>query len=177
MAQKTKYTVFSTKWGFFSFAATDEGLCHALLPLPKRSIARKTLLSAIENSIFDKNLLPSLQKKIAAYFDGTVVDFSDLRLNLTGLGSFATSSLTACRKIGYGQTVSYGQLAGLANYPRSARAVGTVLAKNPLPLIVPCHRIILSTGQIGGFSAAVGSETKLKLLRLEGYLAVGSSVT
>lgn len=175
MAQKIKYTVFSTKWGFFGFAATGEGICSALLPLPKRSVAMKRLLGTIENGVFDKNLLGRLQKKIVAYFDGSTIDFSEFRVDLGGSSSFAAACLTACRKISYGQTASYGQLASLANRPGAARAVGTVMAKNQLPLIVPCHRIILSTGQIGGFSAAAGPKIKLKLLRLEGYRAIGSS--
>jgi len=139
------------------------------LPLPKRSVARQILFGTIENGVFDNNLLGSLQKKIVAYFDGSTIDFSEFRTDLDGSSSFAAACLTACRKIGYGQTVSYGQLASLANRPRAARAVGTVLAKNKLPLIVPCHRIIRSTGQIGGFSAAAGPKTKLKLLQLEGH--------
>ena len=168
MAQKIKYTVFSTKWGFFGFAATGERICRTLLPLPERSVAGKILLGAIENAVFDKNLLGRLQKKIVAYFDGSTIDFSEFRIDLDGSSSFAAACLTACRKIGYGQTVSYGQLASLANCPGAARAVGTVMAKNKLPLIVPCHRIVRSNRQIGGFSGAAGPKTKLKLLRLEG---------
>ena len=176
MAQKIKYTVFSTKWGFFGFAVTGEGICCTLLPLPKRSDAMKILFGTIENGVFDKNLLCRLQNKIVAYFDGSTIDFREFRLDLDGSSSFAAACLTACRKIGYGQTVSYGQLASLANRPGAARAVGTIMAKNQLPLIVPCHRIIRSTGQIGGFSAAAGPKTKLKLLQLEGYRAIGGSV-
>ena len=176
MAQKIKYTVFSTKWGFFGFAATGEGICRAQLPLPKRSVVIKILLGAIENGVFDKNILGRLQKKIIAYFDGSSVDFSEFRVDLSGSSGFTAACLTACRKISYGQTVSYGQLASLANRPGAARAAGTVMAKNQLPLIIPCHRIIRSTGQIGGFSAAAGPKTKLKLLQLEGYRAIGGSV-
>ena len=176
MAQKIKYTVFSTKWGFFGFAATGEGICRTLLPLPKRSVAGKTLFDTIENGVFDKNLLSRLQKKIVAYFDGSTTNFSEFRVDLYGSSGFAAACLTACRKIGYGQTASYGQLASLAKRPGAARAVGTVMAKNRLPLIVPCHRIIRSTGQIGGFSVPEGPKTKLKLLQLEGYRAIGGSV-
>ena len=176
MAQKIKYTVFSTKWGFFGFAVTGEGICRTLLPRPKRSVAMKILLGTIKNGVFDKNLLGRLQKKIVAYFDGSTIDFSEFRADLDGSSSFAATCLTACRKIGYGQTVSYGQLASLANRPGAARAAGTIMAKNQLPLIVPCHRIIRSTGQIGGFSAVEGPKIKLKLLQLEGYRAIGGSV-
>jgi methylated-DNA-[protein]-cysteine S-methyltransferase len=169
MAQKIKYTVFSTRWGFFGFAATGEGICRTLLPLPKCSVATKILLSTVENAVFDKNLLGRLQKKVVAYFDGSTIDFSEFGIDLDGSSSFAATCLTACKKIGYGQTASYGQLASLANCPGAARAVGTVMANNKLPLIVPCHRIIRGNGQIGGFSGAEGPKTKLKLLQLEGY--------
>jgi methylated-DNA-[protein]-cysteine S-methyltransferase len=169
MAKKIKYTVFSTKWGFFGLSVTGKGICCTSLPLPKRSVARKILLGTIENAVFDKNLLGRLQKKVVAYFDGSMIDFSEFGIDLGGSSSFAASCLTACGKIGYGQTVPYGQLASLANCPGAARAVGTVMANNKLPLIVPCHRIIRGNGQIGGFSGAEGPKTKLKLLQLEGY--------
>jgi len=84
-----------------------------------------------------------------------------------GLGLFTRRVLTACRSIEFGRTVSYGRLAEMAGKPGSARAVGGVLAQNPLPLIIPCHRVICANGSLGGFSAMGGVRLKKRLLELE----------
>jgi methylated-DNA-[protein]-cysteine S-methyltransferase len=75
--------------------------------------------------------------------------------------------LQLARKIGYGRTVAYGELAARAGNSRAARAIGAVMASNPLPIIVPCHRVVASGGAIGGFSAPHGIELKKRLLEME----------
>ncbi len=72
------------------------------------------------------------------------------------------------RQVGYGETVSYGELAERSGSPRAARAVGTVMATNRIPLILPCHRVLGSAGRIGGFSAPQGIDLKRRMLDLEG---------
>jgi methylated-DNA-[protein]-cysteine S-methyltransferase len=84
-----------------------------------------------------------------------------------GISEFARDILTACQTAPYGQTMSYGQLANLAGHSNAARAVGNALSGNQIPLIIPCHRIIKANGQIGGFTAAGGSNTKQKMLDFE----------
>jgi len=133
--------------------------------LPSRSRAGP------DNPQFDKNLLKSLQKQIIAYFAGKL----PLRhpssvlcpLNLSGLTTFTRKVLIACSKIPPGQTVSYSQLAGMIGKPRASRAVGSALARNPIPPIIPCHRVIHSDGSLGNFSAPGGTNTKKKLIALE----------
>ena len=88
-------------------------------------------------------------------------------LKLDKLSPFAIQVLTACRDIKFGQTISYSGLAKKLGRPGTARAVGGALAKNPLPLIIPCHRVIHSDGKIGGFSTPGGTNLKAKLLELE----------
>ena len=75
--------------------------------------------------------------------------------------------MTACRDIKFGQTISYSGLAKRIGRAGSARAVGNALAKNPLPLIIPCHRVVRNDGKIGGFSAKGGITLKKKMLELE----------
>jgi len=122
----------------------------------------------LENCQFDRGLFGKLQEKIVAYFEGELVEFGqDVPVVLDGYSEFGCKVLETCRKIKYGETVSYGQLAKMAGRANAARAVGGILGKNRLPLIVPCHRVIRSDGGMGGFSAAGGVEVKEKMLEME----------
>ncbi len=103
-------------------------------------------------------------KKFAA---GQSVDLGAIPVDFSSFSSFQTKILQRCRKIPYGCVLSYGQLAKQANHPNAARAVGTAMKKNNVPLIVPCHRVVSSNG-IGGYSASAGIAVKRKLLTLEG---------
>jgi methylated-DNA-[protein]-cysteine S-methyltransferase len=103
------------------------------------------------------------------YSDGVKYDFAGLPLNLDSRTDFQLAVIAACRQIPHGQTVSYLELAKLAGFEGAARAVGSVMSRNAIPLIIPCHRVISSNG-LGGFSAAAGVTSKQRLLKLEGYL-------
>jgi O-6-methylguanine DNA methyltransferase len=182
MVKRAKYAIFKTRWGYFGLAADENGLFRTALPCPTRKITKSYLLNGLNDSQFDKNLLRSLQKQIIAYFEGKPVRF-DTPLVLDKLSSFTRKVLAACRKIPAGQTVSYSQLAGMIGNPKAGRAVGSALAKNPIPLIIPCHRVIHSDGSFGNFSSprhnglghpfreasltGGGTDTKKKLIALE----------
>ena len=162
-----KYTIFNTAWGYFGLVADKKGLCRTVLPCKNRKTVEKCLLVDVDNAQFDKNLLKPLQKQIIAYFEGKPAKF-DTPLVLDSLPTFTRKVLAACRKIPSGKTVSYSQLAGMIGKPRASRAVGSALARNPIPLIIPCHRVIHSDGSLGNFSAPGGTATKEMLLTLEG---------
>ena len=168
MQKVTKYTIFQTKWGYFGLAGTEYGLCRTQLPGLKPEKIKSLLLKNLPAAQFDKNFSKILQQQIIAYFEGDCVKFSrDIPLILDGFSSFGISILTTCREIETGQTITYGKLAKKAGRPNASRAVGSTLAKNPLPLIIPCHRIIRSDGKMGGFSAPGGITLKKKMLKLE----------
>ncbi|MHC4125741.1 MAG: methylated-DNA--[protein]-cysteine S-methyltransferase [Planctomycetota bacterium] len=167
MQKAIKYTIFETKWGYFGIVGTEYALCRTQLPGPKREKIKSLLLKNIPAAQFDKGFFRSLQEQITAYFEGACVDFRTVPVVLEGFSSFLSLVLTACKNVGFGRTVSYSGLARKLNRPAAARAVGGALAKNPLPLIIPCHRIICSDGKIGGFSAAGGTVLKAKLLKHE----------
>lgn len=168
MQKVTKYAIFQTKWGYFGLAGTQYGLCRTQLPGPNPEKIKIFLLKNIPDTQPDKTFRKILQQQIIAYFEGDYVQFSrDIPLILDGFSPFGTSVLKACREIKIGQTITYGQLAKKAGNPKASRAVGSVLAKNPLPLIIPCHRIIRSDGKMGGFSAPGGIAVKKNLLELE----------
>jgi methylated-DNA-[protein]-cysteine S-methyltransferase len=161
-----KYTIFNTTWGYFGLVADKKGAIRTILPCPNRKTVEKCLLAGLNNPQFDKNLLKPLQKQIIAYFAGKPARF-DASIVLDGLSPFARKVLDACRKIPASKTVSYSQLAGMIGKPRASRAVGSALARNPIPLIIPCHRVVHSDGSLGNFSAFGGTSTKKKLLALE----------
>ncbi len=168
MQKVTKYTIFQTKWGYFGLAGTENGLSRTQLPGSTPEKIKTRLLKNLPNPQYDKSFCKILQQQITNYFKGDCVKFSrDIPLILDGFTSFGKSVLTTCRKIEIGQTITYGQLAKKAGRPNASRAVGSVLANNPLPLIIPCHRIIRSDGKMGGFSAPGGIILKKKLLELE----------
>lgn len=168
MRKVIKYAIFKTKWGYFGLAGTEYALCRTQLPGPKSEKIKSLLLKYFRHPQLDKTFFKTLQEQIAAYFEGACVNFSrDIPLVIEGLSSFGISVLTTCRDIGFGQTITYGRLAKKSGRPDASRAVGSALAKNPLPLIIPCHRVIRSDGKLGGFSAPGGITLKEKMLELE----------
>lgn len=102
-------------------------------------------------------------RELAAYPDGGVLACP---VDLDGLPPFRRRALIALRKVGRGKTISYGALAARVGSPGAARAVGSACANNPVPLWVPCHRVLAGGGKLGGFSG--GLDVKRALLRLEG---------
>jgi O-6-methylguanine DNA methyltransferase len=171
MSQSLKYVVFKTRWGYFSLFGSEKGLVRSYLPVDDAQTAKKLLLDDTAKAESDTRFLAGLQKKIKAYFEGSYVDFADARLVLDGLSDFSGKVLTACKKVKYGQTISYWELAKLAGKPGASQAVGNILSRNRLPLIIPCHRIIRRDGNIGGFSAPGGVGLKEKMLELESSLS------
>lgn len=159
-----KYIIFRTKWGYFGLAGTKKGLLRTCLPTTYQK-AKSLLLNRLRVAEYDTAFFKELQKQITAYFDGSYVDFDKgIPIALNRLSSFARRVLKTCRDIPYGETITYGQLAQRAGRSGTARAVGSVMANNPLPLIIPCHRVICSNGKLGGFSAAGGLKLKKRLL-------------
>jgi methylated-DNA-[protein]-cysteine S-methyltransferase len=168
MEKPIKYTIFETKWGWFGLASTKNALLRTYLPMRNRKNLKEQLIRDNPPAEYRKELFEPLQRQIIAYFKGTYVNFSlDMPIELDGLSRFSCQVLTACRDIKFGYTTTYGALAKKIHRPGSARAVGQVMAHNRLPLIIPCHRVLRSDGQIGGFSAGGGTKLKQKMLEFE----------
>ena len=160
-----QYAVFDTAWGVFGFVAQDQRLVATFLPRARREILAAIRASWAE-AVETQRLLPRFQRDIVAYFEGKPVHFS-VDIDVSAMPPFHRLALEACRRIPYGRTASYGDLARAAGKLSAARAVGGAMAHNPLPLVVPCHRVLRSDGSIGGFSSPRGVAEKLRLLRLE----------
>ena len=107
-----------------------------------------------------------LAERFRAYFSGERVDFADVELDLEGSTPFQLAATEALRRIGYGETVTYGELAALAGHPGAQRAAGTFCAGNRFGLVVPCHRVVAASGP--GAYPTLGVAYKLRLLALEG---------
>jgi methylated-DNA-[protein]-cysteine S-methyltransferase len=116
--------------------------------------------------VWDQALLPDLQQQLIDYFEGQPVRFQ-APLDLTCLTVFQRRVLTACSRLDYGETTTYGELARRIGQPRAARAVGGALARNPIPIVIPCHRVLAGDGSLGGFTSEMGVDLKRDLLALE----------
>ena len=167
MPGNLKYVIFSTQWGYFGLLGTEKGLFRSCLPAADRRSVEKHLLLGTEKADYDKMLAAIVQERIIAYFNGSYVDFKDVKLDLENYSEFSRKILLLCKKIRQREMNSYSNLAKLAHIPKAARAVGNVLRRNPLPLIIPCHRVIRGDGKIGGFSASGGKNIKKRMLDLE----------
>ena len=107
------------------------------------------------------------RRELDEYFDGKRRGF-DLSLDLRGLPAFTLSVLRELAHVPYGATTTYGALAGKVGHPRAARAVGTVMNRNRIPIVLPCHRVVGADGSLVGYGG--GLDRKVKLLELEGCL-------
>ena len=110
--------------------------------------------------------VPEVARRIAAYFEGERVSFEDVPIDLEWCTPLQRAIAGALREVPYGETVSYGELSALAGRPQAPRAAGTFCARNRLPLILPCHRVV-AAGGVGGYGS-LGVEYKRRLLELEG---------
>jgi len=116
---------------------------------------------------------PQLVERLQAYASGAKDDFRDVKADLGANTPFQRRVLECCRRIPWGWTVSYAELAAQAGFPGAARAVGRCMASNRIPLVIPCHRVIASDGSPRGFSASGGVRMKRRLLALEAGSAGG----
>ena len=161
-------TAFQTALGWMAVAWTESGLARFTLGHPS---AQAALIAAGGTAVSEADLPPSVGEvveRLQAYAAGEPVMFEDLQLDLTDLTPFQQRIVKHCRKIPRGKTLSYGELAAKAGSPGAARAVGSVMAKNRFPIVVPCHRVVGSGGCLGGFSAPQGLSLKTRMLQLEG---------
>jgi methylated-DNA-[protein]-cysteine S-methyltransferase len=164
---------FLTDLGWLAIAYRGEQLAAVTMGHPSASAAIASLQTDAEWADTDRRDLPAPIAEVVDRFEryaaGEEVTFADVPLDLSHLTAFQQKVVKACRKIGRGRTKTYGELAVAAGAPGAARAVGSVMAKNRLPIIVPCHRVVGSGGSLGGFSAPTGLSLKQRMLALEGF--------
>lgn len=162
------YTLFPTAGGTFGFVAERGRLLATFLPESVGRL-RKRLAGEWPDAVEHPDALPAFRKQVEAYFMGERSTFSveSIKIDLSHFTPFQQSVLEACRNIAYGRTASYADLARAVGRPGAARAVGSTMARNPLPLIIPCHRVLRADGSLGGFSSREGVAEKKRMLSLE----------
>lgn len=165
MMKRTSH-LFDTALGCIGIAWSEHGLARLLLPEADREAMERKLPDAATEALAPET--SALINMLVRYAEGDVVDFSAVRVDLGDADEFRRDVYAAARQLGFGVTTTYGGLAAAAGYPGMAREVGAALGSNPVPLVVPCHRILAAGNRIGGFSAPGGARTKEKLLALEG---------
>jgi len=159
--------IFPTELGWMAIFGTGRVIRRLTLGHASAKAARKAIEKAEGQSLALGNWNPSLADRLQAYAAGKCEDFRDVPLDLDSLRAFQRAVYRQCRNIPPGKTCTYGELAARAGYPRAARAVGNCMASNPLPLVIPCHRIVPSNGGLGGYSGPGATRLKRRLLTLE----------
>jgi methylated-DNA-[protein]-cysteine S-methyltransferase len=166
--------------GVFGVLARGSVVCRTFLPHPDEASLRRAFRAAGFDGAPSPlpRALGALGEAVRSYFGGAEVDPAEFPavFDPGPLNEFAFAVYRALRRVRRGDTVTYGRLAQVAGRPGAARSVGGFMARNRLPLLVPCHRVLAHDGSLGGFSSLGGLDDKRRLLALEGALAAASPV-
>ena len=165
------YLIFETALGFCAIAWNDKGVVRFRLPEPNAEATEQALLRRLPDAT-PAAPPPAIAEAVTAaqaYFAGRQTDFSGVPVDLGKQTELFDKIYAAARRLSWGETTTYGAMAKQFGADwEIARDVGQAMAKNPIPLIIPCHRVLAAGGKIGGFSAPGGAATKAKMLEMEG---------
>ena len=171
-----KLMILDTRVGFLGLVFQGSTVVHLSLGHKTRPELIEAICGTapgVVEQITEQQSQPSygssrrLIDRVYRYTEGEVEEFFDVDLDLSGRSTFSLRVIKACRQIPYGATATYAALAGRAGSPAAARSVGTIMAKNRFPLLVPCHRVVAAGNRLGGFSARGGTALKQRLLAME----------
>jgi methylated-DNA-[protein]-cysteine S-methyltransferase len=161
------FDVVETPIGPLFVAASNRGLASISFdPEPEHHLERLAEVAGLRVLRSPKRV-DDVRRELDEYFERRRQSF-DLSLDLRGLPAFTLTVLRELAHVPYGETTTYGALARRAGHPRAARAVGTVMNRNRIPIVLPCHRVVGSNGSLVGYGG--GLDRKVKLLELEGSL-------
>ena len=170
------FTIFETPIGACGIAWSASGITGLQLPEGTaertRSRLRRRWTGAIESEP-----PPDVRRaidRVLALLAGEAVDLGDIALDLDAAPDFHRKVYDVARSIPPGKTMTYGEIAKRLGVPHESREVGQALGRNPVAIIVPCHRVLGADGKMGGFSATGGVATKRRILEIEGASAVGA---
>ena len=166
----SSFTIFETPIGHCGIAWGERGVAGVWLPESDAPKTRARILRRIPHAS-EAAPPPAVRQaieSITGLLCGQPRDLSGIDLDLDGISDFPRRVYAVARTIPPGETLTYGEVARRLGDPLKAREVGQALARNPFPIVVPCHRVLAANGRSGGFSAPGGVTTKLRLLRIEG---------
>mgnify|MGYP003444436049 CR=1 FL=1 len=166
MLVRILYTSFNSPIGKIHLALTEKGLCEIGIGESKKKFISSLQKTYNIKPVKDDAAFKDLVKLLKRYLNGEKLRI-DIPFDLKGT-SFEKKVWKALLKIPYGKTKSYGEIAKEIGLPNGARAVGNACGKNPIPIIIPCHRVIAGNGGLGGYTGGIG--IKKRLLRIEGVL-------
>jgi methylated-DNA-[protein]-cysteine S-methyltransferase len=164
------FAMFETAIGACGIAWTERGLLGVQLPEGRDELTAARLRRRFP-AARQTSPPPDVEGaigRIGALLQGERIDLREVVLDMEGLPVFDRSVYLAAREIPAGRTLTYGEIAKRIGEPDAARDVGVALARNPFPIVVPCHRVVAANGKLGGFSGAGGAATKRRLLAIEG---------
>jgi len=160
-------TIFRTRLGWMTIFGRAETLTRLHFGATSQREARRRAEEEMGGDLCFTDWNPELVMRLQRYAAGEGDDFRDVKVDTTGLTQFSRKVLTRCRKIPAGETTTYGQLAEKVGSPGAARAVGSVMSRNRIPIVIPCHRVVGSNGKLTGFTAPGGCDMKRRMLELE----------
>jgi methylated-DNA-[protein]-cysteine S-methyltransferase len=161
-----RYTLFKTEWGWAAALHRGDVLRQLVFGHPNSARAREALPAGKRGPAVAtvSTRPPDWVNSIREYFEGKGSDFSSISLDLADCSSFRREVYRVCRRILPGQVKTYGEVASETGNPGASRAVGSAMAANPFPIVVPCHRVVRSDGSPGNYSGPGGMDTKIRLL-------------
>ena len=159
------YDLFDTPVGTLLLAATPRGVCRISYDADPEAHADQFTRTYGARVLRAPRAVDDVKRELDEYFEGRRERF-DLSLDLAGAAEFTRDVLGELARVRFGEVTTYGRLAARVGKPRAARAVGTVMNRNPIPIVLPCHRVVGSSGSLVGYAG--GLDRKQALLRLEG---------
>ena len=171
------FTLFDTPIGTCAVAWSGRGIAGLQLPEPTAAATRARVKrrwpAAVEADAVPAGVQRALDR-VQALLAGDASDLADIPLDLEAAPEFHRRVYAVARTIPPGRTMTYGEIARRLGVPHESREVGQALGKNPVAIIVPCHRVLGADGKMGGFSANGGVSTKRRMLEIEGAAEVGA---
>jgi methylated-DNA-[protein]-cysteine S-methyltransferase len=176
-------SIFATPLGWIGVAGSEKTVVALTIGHASAEEVRSALSTRVtdtgnataDDSLEERDWYPELRRALERYAQGQLVDLRPFKIDLGPTTPYRKRVLETARRIPYGKTLSYGELAARSGKPRAARAVGSAMASNPIAILVPCHRVVAAGGAIGGFSCRTGVELKQRLLEMEAQGAKGKS--
>lgn len=161
------YSLFETSLGWCGIVYGQQGVVKLYLPGMKKGNLKKNISSQFKNAVEEPVKARKIIKNVCSYFKKNNAPM-DFKVDMTGMTDFQKKVYNAAIKIPFGKIKTYKWIANKIGVPAGPRAVGNALAANPVPLIIPCHRVVGCNGKLGGFSATGGLNMKKRMLALEG---------